>query len=134
MTQRKPPGVSWESWTEEQIRTAQEQGAFDALPGAGKPLPDLGAAHDPLWWVKKLVQRERLSVLPPALQIKAQVEQELERIWKLEDEPEVRVRVAALNKEIAKVNATTTWGPATAVAQVDVEVIVQRWRERRPAD
>jgi len=41
MTERKPPGVSWESWFEEQIRQAQEEGAFENLPGAGKPLPDL---------------------------------------------------------------------------------------------
>jgi Domain of unknown function (DUF1992) len=37
MTERKPPGVSWESWFEEQIRRAREDGAFDNLPGAGKP-------------------------------------------------------------------------------------------------
>ena len=56
MTERKPPGVSWESWFEEQIRQAQEAGAFENLPGAGKPLPDLEAAYDPDWWVKKLVR------------------------------------------------------------------------------
>ena len=131
MTQRKPPGISWESWTEQQIRRAQEEGEFDELVGAGKPLPDLGGAYDPLWWVKKLVQRERLSVVPPALQIRARVEQELEKIWTLADEADVRARVAALNAEIAKVNATTTSGPATTVAVLDVEVIVQRWRARR---
>ena len=32
MTERKPPGVSWESWFEEQIRQAQEEGAFENLP------------------------------------------------------------------------------------------------------
>ena len=53
MTQRKPPGTSWESWIEAQIRVAMEQGAFDNLPGAGKPLPNLDQ-YDPLWWVKQL--------------------------------------------------------------------------------
>ena len=42
MTQRKPLEHSFESWIEGQIRVAQEQGAFDNLPGAGKPLPDAG--------------------------------------------------------------------------------------------
>jgi hypothetical protein len=28
----------WESWIEQQIREAQEQGAFDDLPGSGRPL------------------------------------------------------------------------------------------------
>ena len=39
MTERKPPGTSWETWIDAQIRVAMEQGAFDNLPGAGKPLP-----------------------------------------------------------------------------------------------
>ncbi len=31
-------GRDWESWIDQQIREAQEQGAFDDLPGMGKPL------------------------------------------------------------------------------------------------
>ena len=34
----KDPRQSWSSYVEEQIRAAQERGAFDHLPGAGKPL------------------------------------------------------------------------------------------------
>lgn len=30
--------MSWESWIDTHIRIAQERGAFDNLPGAGKPL------------------------------------------------------------------------------------------------
>jgi hypothetical protein len=37
MTERKPPGVSWESGIDEQIRGAREEGAFDNPPGSGKP-------------------------------------------------------------------------------------------------
>src|SRR5205809_31264 len=77
MTARKPPGTSWESWVEAQIRVAMEQGAFDNLPGAGKPLPNLDQEHDPLWWVKQLVQREQISLLPPALELLRQVETSL---------------------------------------------------------
>ncbi|MDP1748923.1 MAG: DUF1992 domain-containing protein [Reyranella sp.] len=46
--QRKPPRTSWESWIEAQIRVFQEEGAFDNLPGAGKPLPNLDQEYDPL--------------------------------------------------------------------------------------
>ena len=95
MTERKPPGVSWESWFEEQIRQAQEEGAFENLPGAGKPLPDLEESYDPDWWVKKLIRREKVSVLPPALELLRQVESEFEKIWKARDEAEVRARVQA---------------------------------------
>lgn len=31
-------GRDWESWIDQQIREAQEQGAFDDLPGKGRPL------------------------------------------------------------------------------------------------
>ncbi len=41
MTERKPPGVSFETWIDKQIREAADRGEFDNLPGAGKPIPDL---------------------------------------------------------------------------------------------
>jgi len=131
MTQRKPPGTSWESWIDTQIRTAMEDGAFDNLPGAGKPLPNYGQEFDPLWWVKRLVQREQVNVLPPALELLRKVETELAAIEKLEDEAAVRRHVAALNVEIAKVNATVVEGPPTRLSPLNVEQVVARWRQAR---
>ena len=55
------------TWVDLQIRQAQERGEFDNLPGAGKPIEGLGAEHDPDWWLKKLVERERIAVLPPSV-------------------------------------------------------------------
>jgi hypothetical protein len=132
MTQRKPPGTSWESWIEAQIRVAQEQGAFDNLPGAGKPLPNLDQ-YDPLWWVKQLTQREQLSLLPPSLELLRKVERELATIEKLPDEATVRRRIAALNVEIARVNATVVVGPPTRLGKLDVDQVVARWRRTRSA-
>jgi hypothetical protein len=131
MTKRKPPSLTWESWTEQQIREAQDEGQFDDLPGAGKPLPGLTGVHDPLWWVKSLVRRERLSDLPPAMEIRVRVEQELEKIWKVPGEAAVRAKVAALNAEIAKVNRTTTSGPPTSLGLLDVDAVVERWRRKQ---
>jgi hypothetical protein len=134
MTERKPSGTSWETWIDAQIRVAMEGGAFDNLPGAGKPLPNLGQEYDPLWWVKQLVQRERISMLPPALELLRKVEKELATIEKLPDEATVRRRVAALNVEIAKVNATVVEGPPTRLGTLDVDQVVARWRRTRPAN
>ena len=134
MTERKPPGTSWETWIDAQIRVAREQGAFDNLPGAGKPLPNLGQEHDPLWWVKQLVQREQISILPPSLELLRKVEKELAAIEKLDDEATVRRRVAALNVEIAKVNATAAEGPPTRLSTLDVDKVVARWRRTRAAN
>jgi Domain of unknown function (DUF1992) len=134
MTKRKPPGTSWETWIDAQIRVATEAGAFDNLPGAGKPLPNLGQEHDPLWWVKQLVQREQISMLPPSLELLRKAETELAAIEKLHDEAAVRHRVAALNVEIAKVNATVVEGPPTRLSTLDVDQVVARWRRARSAD
>ena len=134
MTERKPPGTSWETWIDAQIRVAMEQGAFDNLPGAGKPLPNLGQEYDPLWWVKQLAQREQISVLPPSLELLRKVETELATIDKPHDEATVRRRVAALNVEIAKVNATVVEGPPTRLSTLDVDQVVARWRRTRSAN
>jgi hypothetical protein len=134
MTQRKPPGTSWETWIDAQIRVATEAGAFDNLPGAGKPLPNLDQEYDPLWWVKQLVQREQISMLPPSLELLRRVERELAAIEKLHDEAIVRHRVAALNVEIAKINATVVEGPPTRLGTLDVDQIVERWRRTRSAN
>jgi hypothetical protein len=131
MTQRKPPGRSWETWIDAQIRVAMEKGAFDNLPGAGKPLPNLGQEYDPLWWVKQLAQREQISMLPPSLELLRKVEKELATIEKLHDEATVRRQVAALNVEIAKVNATVVEGPPTRLGTLDVDQVVARWRRAR---
>ena len=134
MTERKPPGTSWETWIDAQIRVATEKGAFDNLPGAGKPLPNLDQEYDPLWWVKQLVQREQVSMLPPSLELLRKVEKELASIETLHDEATVRRRVAALNAEIAKVNATVVEGPPTRLGTLDVDQIVARWLRARSAN
>src|SRR5512134_3527815 len=58
-------------WVDLQVRRAMERGEFDNLPGAGKPIKGLGSTHDPDWWVKSLIERERITgVLPPALALR----------------------------------------------------------------
>jgi len=134
MTERKPPGTSWETWIEAQIRVAMAEGAFDNLPGAGKPIRGFGQEYDPLWWEKQLVQREQISVLPPALEVLRKVETELAAIEKLDDEAAVRRRVAALNAEIAKINATVVEGPPTRLSPLYIDRVVARWRRTRSVD
>jgi hypothetical protein len=131
MTRRKPAGVSFESWIDAQIREACERGEFDDLPGAGRPLENLGDADDPLWWAKRLVRRERLSLLPPALEVRLRAQRFRERLAELPSEAAVRTALEDLNAAIAKVNRTTTGGVSTSQPQLDVEALVARWREAR---
>jgi len=134
MTERKPPGTSWETWIEAQIRVAMEDGAFDNLPGAGKPLPDFGREYDPLWWQKQLVKREQITMLPPSLELLRKVEEVLATVGKLHDEATVRCRIAALNVEIAKLNATVAEGPPTRLGTLDVDQVLARWRRSSTVD
>src|SRR5206468_13000489 len=80
MAEQKPPGKTWESWIEEKITQEQAEGGFDRLEGAGKPIPGIEAPYDPLWWIKKLLEREKLSVLPPALEVRAKVDRALAEV------------------------------------------------------
>ena len=134
MTERKPLETSWETWIEAQIRVAMEDGAFDNLPGAGKPLPNFGQEYDPLWWQKQLIQREQVTVLPPSLELLRKVEEELATIERLHDEATVCRRIAALNIEIAKVNATVVEGPPTCLGTLDVDQVVAQWRRTGSAN
>jgi hypothetical protein len=131
MTEHKPPGKSWDSWIEELIRQARAEGAFDGLEGKGKPIPGLDAPYDPDWWVKKLLEREKISVLPPALEVRAKVGRALEEVWRVRSEDEVRQRVTAINVDIVHANRTATKGPPTNLAPLEVDAVLAEWRRRR---
>lgn len=134
VTERKPPGVSWESWIERQIREAQERGDFDALPGAGRPLPDLHKPRDENWWIKKKVEQERLASLPPALAVKYERDRAMQRVTEARSEREVRDILEPLNAMIRRVNATVTVGPSTTIGPLDVESVVAAWRRGHDTD
>ncbi len=132
MRERPPKRKVRPSGVEEQIRKAQQKGLFDDLPGKGKPLEDLDEVYDPGWWAAKLVKREELSLLPPALELRRKVERELERVCKFTHERDVRRALEKLNAAIAKTNASVTSGPSTTIAKLDVDSIVERWRCAKP--
>ena len=99
MTERKPSGVSFESWVERQLREARDRGSFDDLPGAGKPLPR--TPSDELAWVREKARRENLPVsvlLPPALAgVAKEVEDLPGRLARERSEARVRSMVKDLN-------------------------------------
>jgi hypothetical protein len=131
MTRRKPPGRTFQSWAEEQIHEAEREGAFENLPGRGKPLPDTYQPYDPDWWIKSLIQREKISILPPALEARQKLADALARIRDMTDEAAVRREIETLNAAIARLNARASSGPPTHIGRLDVETAVARWREER---
>jgi hypothetical protein len=131
MTDRKPSDKSWKSWVEEQIQQAQRDGEFEQLEGKGKPIPGLEAPYDPLWWVKKLIEREKISMLPAALEIRAKVDRAVEALWTLDSDRDIPERVRAINADIARANRTTAQGPPTTLSPLDLHDVLARWRSRR---
>ncbi len=121
-------------WVDQQIRIAMEKGEFDNLPGAGKPIKDLGSSHDPDWWLKKLVERERIAVLPPSLQLRKDDAELDGRLDALFSEAEVRCEVEDFNARVMRARYSPQDGmPPLITMPRDVDATVTAWQERRAA-
>ncbi|WP_037911224.1 DnaJ family domain-containing protein [Actinacidiphila yeochonensis] len=131
MTERKPPGVPFETWADRQIREAEQRGAFEGLAGLGKPLPSSGAAYDELWWVKDKMRREGLSFLPPSLVLRKEAEDALAEARAAGTEVQVRRVLEKVNERIREAIRRPPEGPPLNLAPFDVEQIVAEWREGR---
>lgn len=120
-------------WVEQQLRVAMERGDFDDLPGAGKPIEDLGSVHDPDWWVKKLVEREQLSVLPPALALRKEDGELEEQLDRLVTEKEVRRELDEFNARVRRARMQLQGGPPVITPVRDPDAEVEAWADRREA-
>jgi hypothetical protein len=120
-------------WVDFQIRKAMERGEFDDLPGAGKPL-QLPDRHDPDWWVKRLVEREKLTgVAPPAIGLRKE-DAELDATLDREaTEDGVRRVVDDFNRRVVDARRQLTGGPPVVTPTRDPDAEVQAWKERRAA-
>ena len=122
------------TWVDLQVQQAMERGDFDDLPGAGKPIGDLGTQHDPDWWVKQLIERERITgVLPPALQLRKDDAELDDRLDALASETEVRREVEDFNARVLHARYTPVEGPPLITMPRDVDETVAAWHERRAA-
>ncbi|WKU06329.1 DUF1992 domain-containing protein [Micromonospora sp. HUAS LYJ1] len=124
---------AWEASVEAQIRSAQERGEFDNLPGMGKPIPGRDVPYDESWWITSFLEREALPtdlLLPTPLQLRRRVEQVPDEVRDLPTEESVREFVGLLNQEIV------AWlrypaGPRVTVRPVDTEAVLRQWRAHR---
>lgn len=120
-------------WVDLQVQRAMERGEFDDLPGYGKPIEDLGTDHDPDWWVKKLVEREQISLLPPALAVRKEDAELDGRLDRLTAETEVRREVEGFNERVRAARLQLLGGPPVITPLRDVDAEVAAWRDRRTA-
>ncbi|MBE4737976.1 MULTISPECIES: DUF1992 domain-containing protein [Streptomyces] len=130
MTERKPPGVSFESFVDKQIRDAEARGDFKALPGAGRPLEGDDTTYDELWWIKRKMAREGMSVLPPTLALRKEAEDALATAAEAPSERVVRKILTEINAKIRDMMFRPPPGPPLGLKPYDVEEAVRQWRER----
>jgi hypothetical protein len=136
MTERKPREISFASWIDRQISEAQDRGAFDNLPGAGKPLPKRATDTDA--WLRDKLDREGVpaeDMLPVPLRLRKEAERVSDTLSEHRSEHEVREVVRDLNRRILEWRRIPV-GPPVVLRLVDEEAMVARWRELqpRPAD
>ncbi|MEU4312976.1 DUF1992 domain-containing protein [Nocardia sp. NPDC024068] len=135
-TGRKPAGIDFESWVDRKIREATERGEFENLPGAGRPLPGAGNPyHDENAWLRDYLRREGVSgdlMLPPALQLRREIERLPDTVADLSAEAEVRATVAELNRRVVDWLRMPT-GPQVPIAPVDADEVVRAWRSASDA-
>ncbi|MGH3366696.1 MAG: DUF1992 domain-containing protein [Nocardioidaceae bacterium] len=134
-TDQADPGARLEQkalWVDLQIERAMADGAFDNLPGAGKPIHALGSTHDPDWWVKGLIERERLSgLLPPALALRNEDAEFDEQVDRETTELGVPRLVEDFNARVVEARRQLLGGPPVVTQMRDVAVEVAAWRVRR---
>ena len=131
MTERKPPDLSFTSWIDRQISEAAERGAFDDLPGAGKPLPRRSDADAGQAWLRDYLRREGVAaeeLLPTPLRLRKEIERLTETVRDLRSEQEIRDVVADLNRRIVQWRRIPE-GPPVYVPLVDADTLVSRWRD-----
>jgi hypothetical protein len=119
-------------WVDMQVRNAMQRGAFDNLPGAGKPIPGLGGQHDPDWWAKQLIEREEITGLaPPAIALRTEHAQLDDRLDRESSESEVRRILVDFNDRVVYARRQLQGGPPVVTPTRDIEAEVAAWKARR---
>lgn len=116
------------------IQQAIRRGEFDNLPGAGKPLENLSGTHDPDWWIRRKIERERLTGLgPPALTLRTEHAELDAKLDATGSEARVREILGDFNKRVVEARRQLQGGPPVVTPTRDVEAEVALWRARRDA-
>ncbi len=135
MTERKPGGMTFTSWIDKQIAEATERGAFDNLPGAGKPIPHHGDEDAAQAWLREYLRKEGVSaeaLLPTPLRLRKAIDRLAADVPGMRSEDEVREAVGELNHQIREWRRIPL-GPPIFVPLVDEDAMVSRWHAARPS-
>lgn len=113
------------------LDAAFARGDFDNLAYAGKPIPGLGTQQDPDWWVKGMMEREKISgVGPPALLLRKEDAELESTLDALVSPTQVRELLEDFNSRIINARRQLAGGPPVITKLRDIEIEVQAWEQR----
>jgi len=136
MTERKPQGMTFETWVEQQIRRAHDEGAFEGLSLTGKPLPRRDRDKSSYEWALEWARREEADVaamLPTGLALRKEREELPGKVAQQTSEDAVRALVQAHNERVDQYYRRPVEGVWVPVGMADVDEVVAQWRRTRPA-
>ncbi|MFF1633841.1 DUF1992 domain-containing protein [Leifsonia sp. NPDC058248] len=114
------------------IVQAMRRGDFDNLPGAGKPLQNLRQTHDPNWWIRQKIERERLTGLgPPALTLRTEDAELNARLDAASSEHAARELLEDFNRRVVEARRQLRGGPPVVTPTRDIEEELAKRQERR---
>ena len=138
MTERKPTGMSFETWVDQQITRARDDGAFDGLSLAGKPLPRRDREQSSYDWALEWARRENggelAGMLPTGLVLRKEREELPAKVAQQRSEDAVRALVETHNARVDQYYRQPVEGVWVPVGMADVEEVVAEWRRTRPAE
>jgi DnaJ-like protein len=135
VTQRKPEGMTFETWVEQQIRRARDEGAFDDLAGTGKPLPRRDRERSSYEWALEWARREEADVaalLPTGLALRKEREDLPGLVARQPTEELARAVVEAHNERVDRYYRRPVEGPWIPVGMADVDAELAVWRATHP--
>lgn len=137
VTERKPPGMTFETWVDMQIAQGMARGDFDDLPGSGKPLPARSAEETAYDWVLERARKEDLDLtgmLPPGMRLRRERDLLASAVTGLPTEAAVRALAADYDRRVEEFWRRPQLTPDAVPGLADVEALVEHWRASRPPE
>ena len=123
--------IAWMKLVEKRIKEAEEEGAFDNLPGKYKPirLEDYSNIPDDLRIAYKILKNA--GVLPPELQLKKEILRMEDLLENVSDEKEAYKLIKEINFRIMKLNIMGKKSPLLEENQIYYKKILEKIRAKR---